>query len=341
MSKFNAVITSIGHFLPEQTLTNFDFEKFLETSNEWILERTGISERRIMDKRIINKTLPLNESLGVSYIGTQAAKECLEKRGISAEEIDLIIFCTVTPDMFFPATACLVQNNIGAKNAWGYDLSAGCSGFLYGLIAGCQFIKSGMHKKVLVIGADLMTSILNFEDRNNCILFGDGGGCVLLEPTEENFGLLDFSCRVDGSGGDFLKMPAGGSKNPPSHETVDKKMHYVHQEGKTVFKFAVSRMADVSAEIMEKNNLKGEDVDLFIPHQANIRIIDACVKRMGIDAQKVMINIQKYGNTTAGTLPLGMYDAINEGRLKKGDNLILSVFGTGFTWGSAYLKWGF
>ncbi|KAA3599122.1 MAG: ketoacyl-ACP synthase III [Calditrichaeota bacterium] len=341
MTKINAAITSVGHYLPKNILTNKDLEKIVDTSNKWILERTGISERRIMDKRIINKTLPLNESKGSSFMGSEAAKECLERRGISAKEIDLIIFCTVTPDMMFPATACLVQNNIGADKAWGYDLSAGCSGFLYGLMAGTQFIKSGAHKKVLVIGADMMSSILNYEDRNTCILFGDGAGCVLLEPTEEEEGVLDFTCQVDGGGGEFLKMEAGGSRNPTSHKTVDEQMHYVYQDGRTVFKHAVSRMAEVSVKILEQNNLEGKDVDLFIPHQANIRIIDATAKRMGIDSSKVLINIQKYGNTTAATLPLGMYDAVNDGRLTKGSNLILTTFGTGFTWGSCYIKWNY
>lgn len=339
MKNINAAITSLGHFLPEEIMTNKDFEKIVDTSNEWILERTGISERRILDKRIINKTLPLNESKGTSFMGTNAAKECLERRGISPEEVDLIIFCTVTPDMMFPATACLVQNNLGADKAWGFDLSAGCSGFLYGLVAGTQFIKSGTHKKVLVIGSDMMSSILNYKDRNTCILFGDAAGCVLLEPTEENVGVLDFVCQVDGSGGEFLKLEAGGSRNPASHKTIEENLHYVYQDGRAVFKQAVSKMAEVSIKILEQNKMEGKDVDLFIPHQANIRIIDATAKRMGIDSSKVLINIQKYGNTTAATLPIGMYEAMNDGRLTKGSNLVLTTFGTGFTWGSCYIKW--
>ncbi len=328
-TKQRAVITAVGQYLPEKVLTNFDFEKMIETNDEWIRTRTGISERRIL------------EHGATSDLGANAAKDLLQKRKISPEEIDVIIFATVTPDMFFPATACLVQEKIGAKNAWGFDLSAACSGFLYALTIGSQMIEAGRYKKILVIGADKMSSILDYTDRNTCILFGDAGAAVLLEPSsDEKFGIIDHKLYVDGKGAPNLYMKGGGSLNPPTHETVNQKMHYLFQDGKTVFKSAVIGMADVSAEIMQRNNLKSEDVQWLVPHQANLRIIDSCAERMGLDKSKVMINIDKYGNTTAATIPLCLSEWWQAGKIKKGDNLILSSFGAGYTWGALYMRWG-
>ncbi len=326
---FNAVVTGVGMYVPDKVMDNAYFEKIVDTNDEWIRTRTGISERRLL------------ENGATSDLAARAAEDLLKSKNMSAEEIDAIIVATVTPDMFFPATACLVQEKIGAKNAWGFDLSAACSGFLFAFQTGASLVESGTYKKVMVIGADKMSSIVDYTDRNNCILFGDAGSAVLLEPTEnKEFGLLDSILRVDGSGKEALYMKGGGSLNPPSHETVDNKMHYLYQDGKAVFKVAVKGMADVSYEIMQKNNLKSEDVAYLVPHQANLRIIDATAQRMGISKDKVMINIHKYGNTTAATIPSCITEYYREGKVKKGDKLILAAFGAGYTWGSAYLVWG-
>ena len=325
--KYSAIITAVERFLPEKVLDNFDLEKIVATSNEWILERTGIRERRIL------------EDEPTSFMAVEVARKILERRQLDPAEIDLIIVATITPDMFFPSTACLVQHRIGATNAWGYDLNAACSGFLYGVTTGSKFIESGAYKKVLVIGADKMSSIVDYTDRSTCIIFGDGAGAVLLETTEDGTGIQDSILRSDGSGEPFLHQKAGGSRRPPSQETLDSGEHYVHQEGKTVFKFAVSNMADVSFEIMERNNLSADDVAWLVPHQANLRIIDATAKRMGVGTDKVMINIDRYGNTTNGTIPICLSEW--ESKLNKGDNLILAAFGGGFTWGSVYLKWAY
>ena len=326
MGKITAAITGVHGYVPEKVMTNFDLEKIIDTSDEWITTRTGIKERRIL------------EGKPTSEIGVQAVNGLLEKTGTKPEEIDLVICGTVTPDYPFPSTANVISDKVGMINAWSYDVNAACSGFLYALTTGAQFIETGKYKKVIVIGADKMTSILNYEDRATCVIFGDGGGAVLLEPNEEGLGVIDSVLKSDGSGRKFLVQPGGGSVNPPSHETVDKRMHYVHQEGKSVFKFAVTNMADVSAEIMERNNLTGDDVDWLVPHQANLRIIDATANRMGLSKDKVMINIEKYGNTTAATIPLCLSEW--KDKLNKGDNIVLASFGGGFTWGSIYLKWG-
>jgi 3-oxoacyl-[acyl-carrier-protein] synthase III len=325
-----AFIRSVGRFLPERRLTNQDLETMVDTSDEWIVSRTGIRERRI-----------LGPGLGNSYMAVRAAQECLERAGVSAAEIDAIVVGTVTPDMFFPSTACLVQRALRADAAWGFDLSAGCSGFVFALTTAAQMIEAGRYQKVLVIGSDVMSSIIDYEDRNTCVLFGDGAGAVLLEACPEpGYGILDFIQRIDGAGGEFLHMKAGGSLRPASLETVQRKEHYVFQEGRQVFKFAVTEMAEVSARILEKNGLTGADLKLFIPHQANLRIIDASAKRMGIDPQKVVINIDRYANTTAGTIPLCLYDAlVQDKRLAKGDYLVMSAFGAGFTWGSVLIRW--
>lgn len=327
--KITAAITSVGKYLPEYRLTNQELEKTMETTDEWIRTRTGISERRILKE----------EGKATAFMMTEAAKEALQKRGIDGSEVDLIIGCTVTPDYFFPATACIVQHDIGATKAWGFDLSAACSGFVYGLVVGAQFIETGKYKKVLVIGSDKMSSILDYDDRTTAILFGDGAGAVLLEPTTDGTGVLDSILYSDGRGKDYLYMTGGGSMVPATHESIDKKLHSIRQDGKTVFKAAVTGMADVAAEIMEKNNLSGDDVSYLIPHQANLRIIDATANRMGIDSSKVIININKYANTTAATIPLCLYDGIEQNLFKKGDNLILASFGAGYTWGAIYLKW--
>ena len=331
MEKIRAAITSVGHFVPENVLTNSDFEKIVDTTDEWIVSRTGIKERRI---------LPNGEP--VSYMAEKAAKMCLKRRGISAEEIDLIIVATVTPDMLFPSTACIVQEKIGAKNTWGFDILAACSGFIFTLVTGAQFIESGMHKKVLIIGADKMSSIVNYRDRNTCVLFGDAAGAVLLEPSEDpEYGIIDTISHTDGKGGKYLHMLAGGSLNPPSHHTVEKNWHYVYQEGKTVFKDAVVGMADVSYEIMQRNHLQAEDISYLVPHQANMRIITACADRMELPMDKVMVNIHKYGNTTSGTIPTCLSEYWEEGKVKKGDYIILSSFGAGYTWGAILLKWAY
>ncbi len=327
--KYNAVITAVGMYVPDKIYDNAYFEKIVDTSDEWIRTRTGISERRIL------------ENGGTSILATKAAEDLLKTRNLSAEEIDVIIVATVTPDMFFPATACLVQDNIGAKNAWGFDFSAACSGFLFAFQTGCSLVETGRYKKVMVIGADKMSSITDYTDRNNCILFGDAGAAVLLEPTEDsNYGLQDSLLKCDGSGRDVLNMKGGGSANPPTHETVDKKMHVIYQDGKAVFKVAVKGMADISYDIMKKNNLTSDDIAYLVPHQANLRIIDATAERMGISREKVMININKYGNTTAATIPSCLVEYYRNGKIKKGDKLILSAFGAGFTWGAVYYVWG-
>lgn len=329
MTKITAAITAVGGYVPEYVLTNEELSTMVDTSDEWIKTRTGISERRIMK----------GEMRGCSEVGIAAIQQIIEKTGLDPLEIDMIIVGTITGDYVFPSTSNIICDKIGAKNAWGYDVSAACSGFLYALATGAQFIETGRYKKVIVVGADKMSSILDYSDRTTCVIFGDGGGAVLLEPNTEGFGVKDFILRSDGSGREFLCQPAGGSVQPPTHETIDQGLHYVKQEGKTVFKFAVTNMADVSAEIMEKNDLKPEDVAWLAPHQANLRIIDATAERMGLDKSKVMINIEKFGNTTAGTIPLLLWEW--ENKLKKGDNIIISAFGGGFTWGSIYVKWAY
>lgn len=325
--KINAAITAVGGYVPETVLTNADLEKMVDTSDEWIRTRTGIHERRILKE----------EGKATSDMAARAILPMLEKKGIDPNEIDIIICATITGDYIFPATANVVADKIGASNAWGYDVSAACSGFLYALQTGAKFIESGTYKKVVVVGVDKMSAIIDYTDRNTCIIFGDGGGCVLLEPNEEGLGVIDAKLHSDGQGRNLLYQPAGGSLNPPTKETVEARQHYVRQEGKTVFKFAVTNMADVSYEVMKRNNLSSDDVNWLVPHQANLRIIDATADRMGLDSSKVLINIQKYGNTTAGTLPLLLWDF--QDKFKKGDNLILSTFGGGFTWGAMYLKW--
>lgn len=327
MEKITAAITAIEGYVPDHVMTNEDLSKIVDTSDEWIRTRTGIEERRIM------------KDGASSDMGAAAVKKLLEKKGIDPLDIDLVICGTVTPDYPFPSTANIISDKVGMKNAWSFDVIAACSGFIYGLTIGSQFIETGKHKKVLVIGVDKMTSILDYEDRTTCVIFGDGGGVALLEPNTEGLGIIDTIMHADGAGRNYLLQPGGGSIAPASHETVDQRMHYVKQEGKQVFKFAVTNMAEVSAKIMEKNNLTSDDIDWLVPHQANLRIIDATASRMGLPAEKVMINIQKYGNTTAGTLPLCLWDW--ESKLKKGDNLILSAFGGGFTWGAVYLKWAY
>ena len=324
-----AAITAVGHFLPEGRLTNADLERMVDTNDEWIRTRTGIRERRILE----------DPDKATSYMATEAAKEVLRKRRLDAEAVEAIIVATVTPDMFFPATACLVQAGIGATNAWGFDLSAACSGFLFALSTGARFIESGKHACVLDIGADTMSSIVDYTDRNTCVLFGDGAGAVLLEPSADGNGLIDSVEKTDGRHWDLLCMRGGGSLNPSTHETLDAHLHHLYQEGRSVFKYAVSGMADVAVEIMERNDLSGDDVRYLVPHQANLRIIDATARRMGITMDKVMLNIEHYGNTTAATIPLCLYDW--ERDLQRGDNLVLAAFGGGFTWGGAYLKWAY
>lgn len=324
-----AAITAVQGYLPDFVLSNAVLETLVDTNDAWITERTGIKERRILK----------GKDQGLSVMAAEAVKGLCAKRGIDPMEIDLLICCTVTADMQFPATANVVCDKVGAKNAWGFDLNAACSGFLYGLTTGSQFIETGKYKKVVVVGGDKMSSIIDYTDRATCIIFGDGAGAVLLEPNNDGFGIIDAILRSDGSGCQYLHQKAGGSNRPASERTVERREHYVYQEGKAVFKFAVTNMADVSAEIMEKNGLKSEDVAWLVPHQANKRIIDATAHRMGLDDSRVMVNIEKYGNTTSGTLPLCLWEW--EPRLKKGDNIILSAFGGGFTWGAVYLKWAY
>jgi 3-oxoacyl-[acyl-carrier-protein] synthase-3 len=331
MTKRTAYIRSVGRYLPERRLTNKDFEKMVDTTDEWIFTRTGIRERRI-----------LSPGLGNSHMAAPAAMECMEKADVDPAEIDVVIVATVTPDMLFPATACLVARDIGAKNAWGFDLSAGCCGFLYAMSVGAQMIESGRARKALIIGSDVMSTIADYSDRNTCVLFGDAAGAALLDScSEPGYGVLDFIHHVDGAGEPFLHMKAGGSRKPPSLETVENKEHYVFQDGRNVFKTAVTEMAAVAAEILAKNGLTGEDVALFVPHQANLRIIDAAAKRMGLENGKVVINIDKYGNTTCATLPLALYEAAVEHKykLEKGDYVVMAAFGAGYTWGSTLLRW--
>ncbi len=329
MNKIHAAITAVNGYVPDYVLTNHELETMVETNDEWITSRTGIKERRILK----------GEGLATSDLAVPAVEGLLKKRGISAEEIELIIFCTTTADMPFPATANILADKIGAKNAWGYDLQAACSGFVFGLATGAQFIESGKHKKVLVVGGDKMSAIVNYKDRATCIIFGDGCGAVLLEPNTEGYGVIDSILKSDGSGRAYLHQKAGGSLKPATHETVDAMEHFAYQEGQAVFKFAVTNMADVAAEVMERNGLGSEDIAWLVPHQANKRIIDATANRTGVSADKVIINIERYGNTTNGTIPLCLWEW--ESKFKKGDNLILAAFGGGFTWGSIYLKWAY
>ena len=325
-----AKISGVSGYVPPRVITNADMEKIVETNDEWIRTRTGIRERHKVD-----------EGMASSHMATAAAKALLKQTNTDPGEIDLIILASVTPDMLFPATACLIQERIGAKKAWGFDLSAACSGFVYALTVGAQFVGAGTHKKVLVIGSDTMTSILDYTDRATCVLFGDGAGAVLLEPAADGEGILDFTHDVDGSGGQFLYMPGGGSLHPPTHETVDKRMHYVHQEGSQVFKYAVRRMAEMAVDLLSRNGLKSEDLALVVPHQANLRIIRAMQERLGVDDGKVLVNIDRYGNTTAGTIPLGLCDALQQGRLKKGDIAMLIAVGAGYTSGGMLLRWAY
>lgn len=329
MEKIRAAITAVHAWVPDYVLTNHEIATMVETNDEWIQSRTGIKERRILKEA----------GVGTSKIGVESVNGILKKRGIKAEEIDLLICATTTPDYVFPATANVICDMIGAKNAFGYDVSAACSGFLFSLVTGAKFIESGQYKKVVIVGADKMSAIIDYTDRSTCIIFGDGGGAVLLEPNTNGYGIYDSILKSDGNGRHYLHQKAGGSVKPSSHETVDAKEHFVYQEGQTVFKFAVKGMADVSAEIMERNHLKAEDIAWLAPHQANKRIIEATAHRMGLSMEKVMLNIQKYGNTTNGTLPLCLWEW--ESQMKKGDNIILAAFGGGFTWGSIYLKWAY
>jgi 3-oxoacyl-[acyl-carrier-protein] synthase-3 len=329
MDKIRAMITGVQGYVPEYRLTNKELETLVETNDEWIVSRTGIKERRILK----------GENQGTSVMGAAAVKGLLEKTGTDPMDIELIICATVTPDMPFPASANLIADQVGAKKSYSFDVAAACSGFLYALQLGAQFIQTGTHKKVIVVGADKMSAIVDYQDRTTCILFGDGAGAVLLEPTTEDLGIMDAILKTDGSGAPYLHMKAGGSRRPASPETLAAREHYAYQEGATVFKFAVTNMADVSAEVMERNNLTGDDVAWLVPHQANKRIIDATANRMGVGSDKVMMNIERYGNTTSGTIPLCLWDY--ESQLKKGDNLILSAFGGGFTWGAIYVKWAY
>jgi 3-oxoacyl-[acyl-carrier-protein] synthase III len=324
-----AAITATAGYLPDNIVTNADLEKIIDTTDEWITSRTGIKQRH----------LEKDKTKATSDMAVEAVKLLMEKRGMTADDIDLLICGTVTPDLVFPSTSNLICAKLGAKKAWGYDLSAACSAFLYGLATGAQFIETGKYKKVVVVGADMMSRIIDYTDRTTCVIFGDGAGAVLLEPSEDDCGLIDFVLHADGNGMQHLHMKAGGSLRPASAETVEQKMHFVYQEGQPVFKHAVYNMAEVSANIMEKNNLKPEDVRWLAAHQANKRIIDATANRMGIGPEKVMMNIERYGNTTAGTIPLLLWDY--EKQLKKGDNIILAAFGGGFTWGAVYLKWAY
>lgn len=324
-----AAITALGRYLPETRLTNADLEQMVETNDEWIVARTGIKERRILS----------DPSKATSFMATNAAREALDRRGIGADELDLIIVATVSPDMLFPPTAAFVQANIGASRAWAFDLEAACSGFLFALNVGTQFIESGRHQKVMVIGADTLSRYTDYKDRTTCILFGDAAGAVILEPSTDDNGFIDYYARVDGTGADLLYMTGGGSLHPSSHETVDNDWHYVRQEGRQVFKFAVRGMADAAAEIMKRNDLTGDDVRFLVPHQANMRIIDATANRMGLGREKVMINIERYGNTTAATIPLCLYDW--EHLLRPGDNVVLAAFGGGFTWGASLVRWAY
>ena len=330
MKKVRAQITALGMYVPEKRVTNDDLALLVDTSDEWIRERSGISERRFVSDGQAN-----------SDLSVKAIENAFQGGDFRPEELDLIIVATVTPDMMFPSTACIVQDKIGARNAWSFDLSGACSGFLYAMATGAQFVQTGMYKKVLVVGTDVMSSILNFEDRSTCVLFGDGAGAILLEPTEDqDVGIIDFLLHSDGAGGKFLYMPAGGSLHPASHETIEKKMHYVHQDGRNVFKHAVKLITEVSRDILERNGYTAGDVNLLIPHQANLRIIQSSLERLGLSPDRVVINIDRYANTTAATIPIGLTEAHQQGRIKKGDLLLLASFGAGFTWGSVLLRWG-
>ena len=325
-----AKITGVAGYVPPKVLTNAELEKMVDTNDEWIRTRTGIRERHIAE-----------DGTASSHLATEAAKRLLQQTNTDPTEIDLIIVASVTPDMFFPATACLVQDRLGAKRAWGFDLSAACSGFAYALTVGAQFVGSGAHRKVIVIGSDVMSSILDYNDRATCVLFGDGAGAVLVEPAKDGEGILDFHHDVDGSGGQYLYMPGGGSLHPSTHETIEQNMHVVHQEGSQVFKYAVRRMAELAACLIERNGFKSDDLALVVPHQANLRIIRAMQERLGVQDSKVMVNIDKYGNTTGGTIPLGLRDAVAEGRLKKGDLVLLAAVGAGYTTGGLLMRWAY
>lgn len=329
MTKIHAAITGIHGWVPDYLLTNQELEKMVDTTDEWITTRTGIKTRHILQ----------GQGNGTSVIGAEAVKGLLEKTGTKPEEVDMLICATVTPDMLFPATANIISDKCGIKNAFSFDMNAACSGLLYALVTASKFIESGSHKKVVVVGADKMSSIVDYTDRSTCVIFGDGGGAILMEPTEEELGVMDSLMHTDGSGMPHLHMKAGGSANPPTHETIDARQHYIYQEGQAVFKFAVTNMADVAVAIMEKNKLKSHDIAWLVPHQANMRIIEATARRMGIKKEQVMINIERYGNTTSGTLPLCLWEWENQ--LRKGDNVVLAAFGGGFTWGSIWLKWAY
>jgi 3-oxoacyl-[acyl-carrier-protein] synthase-3 len=329
-TRLRAKISALGVYLPPRILTNADLEKMVDTTDEWIMERVGIRERHIADKGV-----------GASDLAVSAVKKLLESHPFDLQEVDLIVVGTVTPDMMYPSTACLVQHKLGIQNTWGFDVSAGCSGFLFALNTGAKFIESGQYKKVLVIGSDVNSSMTDYTDRAVCIIFGDGAGAVLLEPSESDEGILDHVAQVEGVGGRYLYMPGGGSLNPATHATVDQKMHYIHQDGKNVFKYAVKKMAEMTERILAKNKLRGQDLDCFIAHQANRRIITATADRLGMPAEKVVINIDRYGNTTAGTIPIAMKTAVDEGKLKKGDLLLLASVGAGFTSGATLLRWAF
>ena len=326
-----AKITGVAGYLPPRVVTNADMEKMVETTDEWIRTRTGIRERHFAAPGV-----------AASHLGSEAARSLLEAKGVDAKEIELIVVATVTPDMFFPATACLIQDRLGVSKAWGFDLSGACSGFVYALTVGAQFVGAGSHRKVLVIGSDVMTSILDFKDRATCVLFGDGAGAVLVEPaTSEAEGIIDFVNDIDGSGGCNLYMPGGGSLHPASQETVEKRMHYVHQEGQQVFKYAVRRMSELACQMLKRNGLSSRDLALVVPHQANLRIIRAMQERLGVDDSKVMVNIDRYGNTTAATIPLGLTDAVEQGRLRKGDLVLLIAVGAGYTTGAVLMRWAY
>ena len=324
-------ISALGTYVPPRLLTNADLEKMVDTTNDWILSRVGIRERHIVEKGV-----------ATSDLAVEAARKALAQRGLAPTDVDVIIVGTVTPDMLFPSTACLVQHKLGATGVWGFDLSAACSAFIYAVQTGAQFIASGTHKRILVIGADVMSSIIDYADRATCVIFGDGAGAVILEASEDDsVGLIDFIHEIDGSGGCYLHMPGGGSLNPASRETVDKKLHYVHQDGQQVFKFAVRKQTEACLKLLERNGLKGSDIDAFIPHQANLRIINATADRLGLRPESVIVNIDRYGNTTAGTIPLAMHTAIEEGKLKKGSLVLMASVGAGFTVGAALLRWAF
>ncbi len=329
MTKINAAITAIHSYLPETILSNKDLEKMVDTTDEWITTRTGIKERRILK----------GKGLGTSDMAAEAVKGLLEKRGIGPEEVDLLLCTTVTPDMKFPATANVISDKTGIKNAFSFDLNAACSGFIYGLVTAANFVELGKYKKVVVVGADKMSSIVDYTDRQTCVIFGDGASALLLEPTTEDLGVMDHKFETDGSGRVHLHMKAGGSVKPPSHETIDAREHYVYQEGQAVFKFAVTNMADVTLDLMKRNNLQGEDISWLVPHQANMRIIEATARCANVPMNRVMVNIQRYGNTTNATIPLCLWEY--EKQLKKGDNIILTAFGGGFTWGAVWLKWAY